>query len=93
MIVITVPEETLTLVTPSTHDKNEWLLAIQNAVKAKLNKSLACNVRTATYTFTKPTATYKDATYTGTTLFLSFSNLIKFLFNYLFSSQEKVHIV
>ncbi|XP_054282375.1 alsin [Macrosteles quadrilineatus] len=62
--LITTPEETLTLVAPSANDKVEWLHAIQNTIKTKLNKLQAPSARSATYTFTKH-ITYKDATYTG----------------------------
>lgn len=63
-LLITTPEDSMTLVTTSPGDKTEWVRAIQNTIKTKLNKPQAPAARTATYTFTKH-ATYKDATYTG----------------------------
>ncbi|KAG8246923.1 agglutinin-like protein 2 [Homalodisca vitripennis] len=64
ILVVTTPEDTLTMVAPSQSDKTDWLRAIQNTIKTKLNKLQAPSARTATYTFSKHT-TYKDATYTG----------------------------
>ncbi|XP_046991299.1 alsin [Schistocerca americana] len=66
-MVLTMPEETLTLYTPSPHDKTEWLQALQNSIKKVLQKSHSHtppSVRSATYTFTK-TSTLKDAKYSG----------------------------
>uniref|UniRef100_A0A1B6BY78 VPS9 domain-containing protein n=1 Tax=Clastoptera arizonana TaxID=38151 RepID=A0A1B6BY78_9HEMI len=65
MLLITLPEETLTLVCNSPQEKNDWILSLHTAIKNKLNKSQVNNVRTASYTFIKPSSIYKDAKYTG----------------------------
>ncbi|KAL1123935.1 hypothetical protein AAG570_001705, partial [Ranatra chinensis] len=62
-ITVTMPEETLTLVASSNHDRAEWLLAFQTGIKAHLNKT-ALPARTASYKFSKHPL-YKDAKYTG----------------------------
>ncbi|CAL4093885.1 unnamed protein product, partial [Meganyctiphanes norvegica] len=72
-IQISLPEDTLTLVCPTSSDKGQWMYALQEGIKRSVNTSIEYNmqvprapplVRTASYTFTKHPQ-YKDATYTG----------------------------
>ncbi|RZF32994.1 hypothetical protein LSTR_LSTR008707 [Laodelphax striatellus] len=63
-LLITTPEDSLQLIAPSAHEKVDWIIAFQDALKKRLNRNPVPTVRTATYTFTKH-ATYKDATYSG----------------------------
>ncbi|XP_063216090.1 alsin isoform X2 [Bacillus rossius redtenbacheri] len=66
-LLLTMPEETLTLYTPMAFDKSEWLQAFNAAIKKSLQKShlhFPPSARTASYTFTKHPQ-YKDAKYTG----------------------------
>lgn len=63
-LLITTPEDSLTLIAPSACDKMDWLHAFQDALKKRLNKNPVPTTRIASYTFTKH-ATYKDAKYTG----------------------------
>ncbi|XP_066901299.1 alsin [Halyomorpha halys] len=63
-LTITLPEETMTLITSNHLDKTEWYHAFQTTIKKLLNKPAMPLARTASYTFLKHT-TYKDAKYTG----------------------------
>ena len=75
-LLVTMPEETLTLTCPSSGDKMEWLTALQLAIKQSLKiddsmigsagsgRSTPPLVRSASYTFTKMTG-LKDVTYSG----------------------------
>ncbi|GLH04955.1 Alsin homolog [Gryllus bimaculatus] len=66
-LTLTMPEESLTLHTPTANDKKEWIHCLQNYIKKSLQKSFGHQppvIRTATYTFTKHLL-YKDAKYIG----------------------------
>ncbi|XP_034950994.1 alsin isoform X2 [Chelonus insularis] len=66
-ISITTPEENLILYTATATERNEWLQALQNAVKCSLQKVVGHGSprdRTTSYLFTKH-PTYKDAKYIG----------------------------
>lgn len=65
-IHLITPEETFTVITPTSEEKSEWFQVLQNSIKTHLNKfniNQPPLVRTATYTFKNQL--YKDATYSG----------------------------
>ncbi|XP_042207707.1 alsin-like isoform X2 [Homarus americanus] len=73
-IHITLPEDTLTLSSPTSSDKGQWIYALQEGIKRSVHGTGEAGlvviprapplVRNAAYTFTK-NAQYKDATYSG----------------------------
>ncbi|XP_039278574.1 alsin-like isoform X2 [Nilaparvata lugens] len=52
-LLITTPEDSLQLVAPSAHEKVDWMVALQDALKKRLSRSPVPTVRNASYTFTK----------------------------------------
>nr|CAD7444435.1 unnamed protein product [Timema bartmani] len=66
-LLLTMPEEVLTVYTPTPQDKTEWLQALHGSIKKSLFKChshVPPTARTANYIFTKHPQ-YKDAKYTG----------------------------
>ncbi|EFA04485.1 alsin isoform X1 [Tribolium castaneum] len=66
-ICLKMPEETLVLCTSEPEAKIEWFHALQNAIKAAMNKSEALQppvVRNGSYVF-RSNGFFKDGTYTG----------------------------
>ncbi|XP_043251170.1 alsin isoform X2 [Colletes gigas] len=66
-ISIIAPEDTFVLYTPTASERNEWLHALQNAIKCSLQRIIghvSPIVRLSSFTFTKHSV-FKDAKYTG----------------------------
>ncbi|XP_076245816.1 amyotrophic lateral sclerosis 2 isoform X2 [Calliopsis andreniformis] len=66
-ISVVGPEDTFVLYTPTASERNEWLHALQNAIKCNLQKVIGHVpplVRSGSFTFTKHSL-FKDAKYTG----------------------------
>ncbi|XP_076168851.1 amyotrophic lateral sclerosis 2 isoform X2 [Ptiloglossa arizonensis] len=64
---IIVPEDTFVLYTPTASERNEWLQALQNAIKCSLQRVIEHVppiVRSSSFSFTKHSV-FKDAKYTG----------------------------
>ncbi|XP_076625542.1 amyotrophic lateral sclerosis 2 isoform X2 [Colletes latitarsis] len=64
---IIAPEDTFVLYTPTASERNEWLHALQNAIKSSLQRIIghvSPIVRLSSFTFTKHSV-FKDAKYTG----------------------------
>ncbi|XP_016915649.2 alsin [Apis cerana] len=66
-ISVIAPEDTFVLYTPTPFDRNEWLYALQNAIKCSLQRVIGHIppvVRSSSFSFTKHSV-FKDAKYTG----------------------------
>ncbi|XP_029056491.2 alsin [Osmia bicornis bicornis] len=66
-ISIVAPEDTFVLYTPTPSERNEWLYALQNAIKCSLQRVIGHVppiVRSSSFLFTKHSV-FKDAKYTG----------------------------
>ncbi|CAK9829874.1 ALS2 [Anthophora retusa] len=66
-ISVITPEDTFVLYTPTPSERNEWLHALQNAIKCSLQRVIGHVppiVRSSSFTFTKHSV-FKDAKYTG----------------------------
>ncbi|KAL0852518.1 hypothetical protein ABMA27_017037 [Loxostege sticticalis] len=67
VITITAPEENFVLYTPTPTERNDWLQALQSAIKCSLQRVVGHVpplVRTSSYSYIKHQL-YKDAKYTG----------------------------
>ncbi|XP_031843534.1 amyotrophic lateral sclerosis 2 [Nomia melanderi] len=70
-ISIITPEDTFVLYTPTVCERNEWLHALQNAIKCSLHRVVGHVlpiVRSSSFSFTKHSI-FKDAKYTGRWLY------------------------
>lgn len=66
-ISVVAPEDSFVLYTPTPCERNEWLHALQNAIKCSLQKVIGHVppiVRSSSFTFTKHSV-FKDAKYDG----------------------------
>ncbi|XP_017893211.1 alsin isoform X2 [Ceratina calcarata] len=66
-ISVITPEDSFVLYTPTPSERNEWLHALQNAIKCSLSRfigNIPPIVRSSSYFFTKHSV-FKDAKYTG----------------------------
>nr|XP_012139045.1 PREDICTED: alsin isoform X2 [Megachile rotundata] len=66
-ISVIAPEDTFVLYTPTPSERNEWLYALQNAIKCSLQRVIGHIppiVRSSSFLFTKHSV-FKDAKYTG----------------------------
>ncbi|XP_053978355.1 alsin [Hylaeus volcanicus] len=64
---VVAPEDTFILYTPTPSERNEWLHALQNAIKCSLQRVIGHVppiVRSSSFSFTKHSV-FKDAKYTG----------------------------
>lgn len=93
---ITAPEENLVLYTATPAERNEWLHALQNAIKRSLQRVVGHappRDRTSTHVFLKHQL-FKDAKYTGEYYHSTLFNLLSYLyFLYLFIVQDDGQMV